>query len=74
MSKSALFTVVIFIIGLGVILFLAGLGAVPLIVSVSSVTVIVVMFTRKTKPLDELPCKAVSCCHFLDDHEDNSHQ
>jgi hypothetical protein len=29
-------------------------------------------FTRRPRPEEEMPCGSVSCCHYLEEHEEDS--
>lgn len=52
------------------ILLLSGIGLLVVLISVSGLGFLLWWFTRRAPPEGEMPCASVSCCHFLEDREE----
>jgi hypothetical protein len=52
------------------ILLLSGIGLLVVLISVSGLGFLLWWFTRRPPPEGEMPCASVSCCHFLEDREE----
>jgi hypothetical protein len=55
----------------GLVIILSGIGLPAILLSVAGLTALIWWFIRKPRPEGELPSASVSCCHYLQDHEDN---
>ncbi|NOR24893.1 MAG: hypothetical protein GQ542_10975 [Desulforhopalus sp.] len=53
------------------VMTLSGVGLIATILAVSGLAVFLWYFTRRPPPKEELPCAAVSCCHYLEDDEED---
>jgi hypothetical protein len=58
----------ILLAALCLILLLSGMGLLVMLISVSGF--LLWWFTRREPPEGEMPCASVSCCHYLDDREE----
>lgn len=56
----------------GLILFLSGIGVRYTLFSMCLLAFLLWFFTRKPRPKDEIDVASVSCCHYLQDHEEES--
>lgn len=52
------------------VFFLSGVGLPGVILSVSGLAALLWWFSRKSPPPGELPCRSVSCCHYLGEQEE----
>lgn len=55
---------------LGAILFLAGISFWGVSGTVAAVGILFWRFAGKTPPQEEMPCRSVSCCHYLEEREE----
>jgi hypothetical protein len=53
-----------------VVLLLAGTGLLVMLISISGLGFLLWWFTRKEPPQGDMPCASVSCCHYLEDREE----
>jgi hypothetical protein len=52
------------------VLLLSGISPLVVFISVSVLGLLLWLFTRSTPPEGEMPCASVSCCHYLQDKEE----
>lgn len=65
-----LMIVTVLLLAVCLVMTLSGVGLMATILAVSGLAVFLWYFTRKP-PKEELPCAAVSCCHYLEDDEED---
>jgi hypothetical protein len=58
----------------GLVIITFGIGLPAIVLSVSGLASLWWCFIRNPRPEGELPCAAVSCCHYLGAHEDEHTQ
>lgn len=52
------------------VLLLAGTGLLVMLISISGLGCLLWWFTRRKPPQGEISCASVSCCHYLEDKEE----
>jgi hypothetical protein len=57
------------LVAAGLVIIQSGVGLPAMLLSVSGLAALFWWFIRRPRPEGELPSAAVSCCHYLEDHE-----
>jgi hypothetical protein len=65
-----LLIIAILLAAMCLVLLLAGTGLLVMLISISGLSFLLWWFTRKEPPQGDMPCASVSCCHYLEDREE----
>ena len=57
----------------GLVIILSSGGLLAILLSIAGLAALL-WFTREPRPQGELPCASVSCCHYLENHEEERTQ
>ena len=55
----------------GLVIIQSGVGPLAILLSVSGLAALLWWFIRTPPPEGELPSASVSCCHYLEEHDEN---